>query len=55
MDPETLKEWINTNVGAKFQRVSAVYIMDAFPRNVAGKNLKREMRDKFSAQAEPQG
>lgn len=41
---EKLKEWINARVGAKFQRVSAVEIMEDFPRNVAGKTLKREMR-----------
>lgn len=44
---EELKSWINEHVGAKFQRVSAVLIMDDFPRNVAGKTLKREMREKF--------
>ena len=55
VDAETLKNWINANVGAKFQRVSAVFIMDAFPRNVAGKTLKREMRDKFSELTDPQG
>jgi acyl-coenzyme A synthetase/AMP-(fatty) acid ligase len=49
LDAAALKEWINANVGAKFQRVSDVFIMDEFPRNVAGKTLKREMRDKFSA------
>ncbi len=42
-----LKQWINEHVGAKFQRVSAVLIMDDFPRNVAGKTLKREMREKY--------
>ena len=41
---EDLKEWINAQVEAKFQRVSKVVIMDDFPRNVAGKTLKREMR-----------
>jgi long-chain acyl-CoA synthetase len=41
---EELKNWINARVGAKFQRVSAVKIMGDFPRNVAGKTLKREMR-----------
>jgi acyl-CoA synthetase (AMP-forming)/AMP-acid ligase II len=45
---EELKAWINARVGAKFQRVSTVAIMDDFPRNVAGKVLKREMRDKFA-------
>ena len=39
-----LKDWINGRVDAKFQRVSDVVIMETFPRNVAGKTLKREMR-----------
>jgi long-chain acyl-CoA synthetase len=52
MEPGTvtedeLKQWINKHVSAKFQRVSRVCIMDDFPRNVAGKTLKREMREKF--------
>ena len=33
-----------------FQRVSDVIIMDAFPCNVAGKTLKREMRDRYRRQ-----
>jgi len=41
---DSLKAWINEHVEAKFQRVSAVYLYDDFPRNVAGKTLKREMR-----------
>jgi acyl-CoA synthetase (AMP-forming)/AMP-acid ligase II len=44
---EELKTWINERVGAKFQRVSGVKIMKDFPRNVAGKTLKREMREPF--------
>jgi acyl-CoA synthetase (AMP-forming)/AMP-acid ligase II len=45
---EELKAWINQRVGAKFQRVSEVKILDDFPRNVAGKTLKRELRDRFN-------
>ncbi len=45
-----LQEWINTRVDAKFQRVSDVIIMDSFPRNVAGKTLKREMREHYRKQ-----
>jgi long-chain acyl-CoA synthetase len=45
-----LKEWINAHVDAKFQRVSDVVIMDSFPRNVAGKTLKREMREQYKKQ-----
>ena len=45
--PEALKAWINERVGAKFQRVAQVQILSEFPRNVAGKILKREMRTAF--------
>lgn len=41
---EDLIQWSNSRVDAKFQRISDVIIMDAFPRNVAGKILKRELR-----------
>jgi len=44
---EELKAWLNKRVGAKFQRVAYVSILEEFPRNVAGKILKREMRDEF--------
>jgi acyl-CoA synthetase (AMP-forming)/AMP-acid ligase II len=42
-----LKDWINDRVEAKFQRISRVVIMKDFPRNVAGKTLKREMRSPY--------
>jgi acyl-CoA synthetase (AMP-forming)/AMP-acid ligase II len=44
---EELKDWINKQVEAKFQRVHDVVIMKDFPRNVAGKTLKRVMRDSY--------
>ncbi len=44
---EELKKWVNERVGAKFQRIHDVVIMEDFPRNVAGKTLKREMRDTY--------
>jgi acyl-CoA synthetase (AMP-forming)/AMP-acid ligase II len=44
---EDLRGWINEQVEAKFQRVSEVVIMADFPRNVAGKTLKREMREPY--------
>jgi acyl-coenzyme A synthetase/AMP-(fatty) acid ligase len=43
-----LQDWINARVAAKFQRVHDVVIMEDFPRNVAGKTLKRVMRDNFN-------
>jgi len=48
ISPDDLKAWVNKRVGAKFQRLHTVVFMDDFPRNVAGKTLKREMRDAFS-------
>jgi acyl-CoA synthetase (AMP-forming)/AMP-acid ligase II len=44
---EELKAWINSQVAAKFQRVSDVVILEDFPRNVAGKILKRDLREKY--------
>jgi acyl-CoA synthetase (AMP-forming)/AMP-acid ligase II len=45
--PQLLIEWTNSRVDAKFQRIRDVVVMEAFPRNVAGKMLKREMRDAY--------
>jgi acyl-CoA synthetase (AMP-forming)/AMP-acid ligase II len=39
--------WLNANVAAQYQRVAQVLIYDDFPRNAAGKTLKREMRAAF--------
>ncbi len=44
---EDLVAWTNERVGAKFQRIQGVTFYDEFPRNVAGKTLKREMRDAY--------
>ncbi len=44
---DELKDWINARVAAKYQRLDRVIVMDDFPRNAAGKTLKREMRAPF--------
>ncbi len=44
VEPRELIEWTNSRVDAKFQRIRDVVVMESFPRNVAGKMLKREMR-----------
>jgi long-chain acyl-CoA synthetase len=46
-----LIQWTNSRVDAKFQRITDVVIMDEFPRNVAGKTLKREMRETYEKKA----
>jgi acyl-CoA synthetase (AMP-forming)/AMP-acid ligase II len=49
LQPEALRTWINERVAAKFQRVSRVTILEEFPRNAAGKILKRTLRDRLTA------
>lgn len=44
---DDLLRWINQHIEARYQRVSAVLIQETFPRNAAGKTLKRVMRDAF--------
>jgi long-chain acyl-CoA synthetase len=46
---EELQDWINARVSARYQRVNRVVIMTEFPRNAAGKTLKREMREPYWA------
>lgn len=41
---EALCDWINAQVGARYQRLSEVAIVADFPRSAAGKTLKRELR-----------
>jgi long-chain acyl-CoA synthetase len=45
--PGELLAWANNRVHAKFQRIHDVIFMDSFPSNVAGKMLKRVMRDQY--------
>jgi acyl-CoA synthetase (AMP-forming)/AMP-acid ligase II len=49
IDRQELLAWTNARVDAKFQRIQDVVIYEEFPRNVAGKTLKREMRAAFAA------
>ncbi len=47
LEPAALAEWTNQRVAAKFQRIADVFIMVEFPRNVAAKTLKREIREQY--------
>ena len=49
IDAKTLMEWINNRVEARFQKISAVLILDQIPRNVAGKTLKNELKENYLA------
>jgi len=44
---DALRSWINEHVGAKFQRVHDVLLLDEFPTNAAGKVLKRALREAY--------
>ncbi len=44
---EDLVAWVNERVDARFQRIADALILKEFPRNVAGKILKRELRDQY--------
>ena len=46
---EEIKDWINTRVAARYQRVHEVVISDDFPRSTAGKTLKRVLREMHSS------
>jgi acyl-CoA synthetase (AMP-forming)/AMP-acid ligase II len=45
--PEDLRTWINERVAVAYQRVHTVVLMEDFPRSVAGKTLKRVMREPY--------
>jgi len=47
IDPAGLVAWTNERVEAKFQRLHDALLMQSFPRNVAAKTLKREIRDEY--------
>ncbi len=49
LEAEDLRAWINERVGARYQRVSQVLLVADFPRSVAGKILKRVLREPFWA------
>ena len=50
--PAEIREWANEQVEARYQKRSAVFVLDAFPRNVAGKTLRREIRELYAASVE---
>lgn len=47
LNKDQLKSWVNERVAGKFQRIHDIFIMDDFPRNIAAKTLKREIKQKY--------
>jgi len=52
VSPEELRAWINERVEARYQKVRKVVVENDFPRSVAGKTLKRVMREPYWASKE---
>ncbi|MTI09293.1 class I adenylate-forming enzyme family protein [Curvivirga aplysinae] len=48
---QELINWTNERVAAKFQRIHDIYLLNEFPRNVAGKTLKREIKENYLKEA----
>ena len=46
-DAGVLKAWVNARVAARYQQLCDVVILTEFPRNAAGKTLKRVMREEY--------
>ena len=51
MAPSDIVSWTNKRVAAKYQRITGCIILSTFPRNVAGKTLKRKIRENYLATA----
>ncbi|GAB4038336.1 class I adenylate-forming enzyme family protein [Spirosoma jeollabukense] len=47
---EELKNWTNAMIEARYQKISTVMLVDEFPKNVAGKILKNELRELYFEQ-----
>ena len=50
IDAEALRAWANERLG-KTQRIAHLAIVDELPRSAIGKVLKRELRDRFTAES----
>lgn len=47
IDITEIKKFANDNLEARYQKVSDVFFVEDFPKNVAGKILKRELKDNY--------
>jgi len=49
LDCGDLIAWTNARVGARYQRLNDAVVLRSFPRNIAGKTLKRYIKDAYLA------
>jgi len=45
--PDEIRAWANERVTARFQKVREVFVLEQFPLSVAGKTLRRVIRDGY--------
>jgi acyl-CoA synthetase (AMP-forming)/AMP-acid ligase II len=45
--PEVVQTWVNDRVDARFQKLREVLVLEEFPLSVAGKTLRRVIRDEY--------
>ncbi|CAA9890474.1 AMP-dependent synthetase and ligase [Candidatus Methylobacter favarea] len=43
-----IQDWVNQNLEARYQKIYKVIIIDELPRNVAGKVLKRQLKETYA-------
>jgi long-chain acyl-CoA synthetase len=46
-DPDEICSWVNERVEARYQKLGAVLVLEAFPLSVAGKTLRREIKSSY--------
>jgi long-chain acyl-CoA synthetase len=44
---EAIRDWVNERVNARFQKIREVVVLEQFPLSVAGKTLRRVIRDGY--------
>jgi long-chain acyl-CoA synthetase len=50
---ETICQWVNERVSARFQKIAAVQVVESLPRNVAGKTLRRVLQQGYLEAHQP--
>ncbi len=47
VNPGEIRDWVNDRVDARFQKLREVMVLEEFPLSVAGKTLRRVIRDEY--------
>lgn len=47
-DAQSICDWANMHIEARYQKIHAVFLLEELPRNVAGKVLKQELKSRFT-------